>query len=45
MLLELKAGQLEREGGSEANTLQELEKLLTSKDFEVQLINCFLFYN
>ncbi|KAG1753107.1 hypothetical protein EDD22DRAFT_850532 [Suillus occidentalis] len=40
MLLELKASQLEREEGSEANTLQELEKLLTSKDFENALKSC-----
>ncbi|KAG1907705.1 uncharacterized protein F5891DRAFT_1124569 [Suillus fuscotomentosus] len=34
---ELRAGQLEREEGIEINTLQELEKLLTSKDFESAL--------
>lgn len=46
MLLELRAGQLEREEGIEINTLQELEKLLTSKDFEVRLIDCsHLFHN
>jgi hypothetical protein len=37
MLLELRAGQIEREEENEANSLQELEKLLTSKDFEVRL--------
>lgn len=37
MLLELRAGQIEQEEENEGNSLQELEKLLTSKDFEVRL--------
>lgn len=43
MLLELRAGQLEHEEENDADTLQELEKLLTSKDFEVWLMVIFLF--
>ncbi|KAG1828026.1 hypothetical protein EV424DRAFT_1537029 [Suillus variegatus] len=37
MLLELRAGQIERDEGTEANALQELEKLISSKDFESAL--------
>jgi len=36
MLLELRAGQIEREEENGTSALQELEKLLTSKDFEVR---------
>jgi len=35
MLLELRASQLKQEEENEVNVLQDLEKLLTSKDFEV----------
>ncbi|KAG1734733.1 uncharacterized protein EDB91DRAFT_1250852 [Suillus paluster] len=37
MLLELRAGQIEREEGTEANAIQELEKLISLKDFESAL--------
>ncbi|KAG2115375.1 uncharacterized protein F5147DRAFT_834423, partial [Suillus discolor] len=37
MLLELRAGQIEQEEGNEAHALQELEKLISSKDFESAL--------
>jgi hypothetical protein len=42
MLLELRASQLKQEEENEVNVLQDLEKLLTSKDFEVRLMVFFL---
>jgi len=44
MLLELRAGQLKREEENKVNVLQDIEKLLTSKDFDVRLDGLFFMW-